>query len=68
MEVATGDSWFLEMDAETENLHDLATNGIHLYTMAPWAEEQMCWKLEYDDAGRPVCLTLISESIHGHEH
>ena len=67
-EVSTGDSWILERDAETENLHDLATNGIHLYTMAPWAEEQMCWELVYDDNGRPVGLTQIAESIHVHEN
>jgi len=67
-EVDTGETWALDMDAETEDLHDLASNGIHLYTMAPWAEKQMCWKLEYDGDGRPFGLTLISSDIHGSDH
>lgn len=68
VEVSNGDSWILEMDAETEDLHDLATNGIQLYTMAPWAEEQMCWEIVFDGTGKPVGLTQIAESIHEHEH
>lgn len=62
VEVATGESWILEMDA-TGDFHDLATDGNYLYTMAPWAEEQTCWKLEYNDEGRPTGITLVNENI-----
>ena len=62
VEVATGNSWFLEMDAEG-HFHDLATDGAYLYTTAPWDHVQTCWKLIYDDSGRPTGLTLISRDI-----
>ena len=61
-EVSTGDSWHLEMDAEAD-FHDLATDGVYLYTTAPWDHVQTCWKLIYDDSGRPTGLTLISRDI-----
>lgn len=62
VEVATGESWHLEMDTEGD-FHDLATDGIYLYTTAPWDHVQTCWKLIYDDSGRPVGMTLINEDI-----
>jgi len=60
VEVATGESWTLEMDAPGD-FHDLAANGDYLYTSAPWKDGQSCWKLEYDRDGRPTGITLISE-------
>lgn len=62
VEVATGDSWSLEMDAEGD-FHDLATDGVYLFTTAPWDHVQTCWKLVYDDSGRPTGMTLISKDI-----
>lgn len=62
VEVATGESWILGMDTPG-NFLDLATDGNYLYTMAPWAEGQTCWKLEYNEEGRPISISLISEDI-----
>ena len=62
VEVATGESWILEMDAPGD-FHDLATDGNYLYTMAPWAEEQTCWRLEYNDERRPIGITLVTKNI-----
>lgn len=62
VEVATGDSWILEADAEGD-FHDLATDGVYLFTTAPWDHVQTCWKLVYDDSGRPTGLTLIDSDI-----
>ena len=62
VEVATGESWILEMDTPGD-FHDLATDGNYLYTMAPWTEEQTCWKLEYNDDGQPIRITLMNEDI-----
>jgi len=62
VEVATGDYWVLEADAEG-HFHDLATDGVYLFTTAPWDHVQTCWKLVYDESGRPTGLTLISEDV-----
>jgi len=62
VEVATGESWILEMDAPGD-FHDLATDGNYLYTMAPWAEVQTCWRLEYNDEDRPIRIALVNENI-----
>lgn len=62
VEVATGESWLLKADTEAD-FHDLATDGVYLYTTAPWDHVQTCWKLVYDNSGKPTGLTLISEDI-----
>lgn len=62
VEVATGESWILEMDTPGD-FHDLATDGNYLYTMAPWAEGQTCWKLEYNDEGHPMRIILVDKNI-----
>lgn len=62
VEVATGDSWLLEADAEG-HFHDLATDGVYLYTTAPWDHVQTCWKIIFNDMGKPVGLTLIEQDI-----
>ena len=62
VEVATGDSWLLEADAEGD-FHDLATDGVYLYTTAPWNHVQTCWKIIYDETGKPVGQKLIEPDI-----
>ena len=62
VEVATGKSWILEMDAPGD-FHDLSTDGNYLYTTAPWTDGQTCWELQYNDEGRPVGITLVNENI-----
>ena len=62
VDVTTGDSWVLETDAEGD-FHDLATDGVYLFTTAPWDHVQTCWKLVYDESGRPTGLMLISEDV-----
>lgn len=62
VEVATGDFWVLEADAEGD-FHDLATDGVYLYTTAPWDHVQTCWKIIVDDTGKPMGLTLIEQDI-----
>lgn len=60
--VATGDSWLLEADAEGY-FHDLATDGVYLYSTAPWDHVQTCWKIIYDEMGKPMGLKLIEQDI-----
>lgn len=62
VEVATGNSWLLDADAEG-HFHDLATDGVYLYTTAPWDHVQTCWKIIFDDMGKPVGLKLIEPDI-----
>lgn len=62
-EVSTGETWALNMDMASENIHDLATDGVYVYTTAPWANEQTCWKLEYDGSGKPLGINLVSIDI-----
>lgn len=65
-EVATGETWELDMDA-VGDFHDLRTDGEYVYTSAPWTAAQSCWKLEYDQGGRPVSAALVEEDITGQD-
>ena len=66
LDADTGATWQLPMDAVTPQ-YEFTTDGIHLYTTAPWAEEQACWRIEYDQTGRPVALLLVSADIRNAE-
>ena len=61
-EIATGESWLLTADAELE-LYEFVTDGDLFFTCVPWGEEQVAWRLQYDDAGRPVSLTQLSPNV-----
>ena len=63
MDAETGQSWPLPMDASTPQ-YSLTADGTHVYTSAPWADEQACWRIVYDEAGRPSALTLITADLH----
>lgn len=62
MNADTGESWPLPVDANTPQ-YSLTTDGEYLYTSAPWADEQACWHILYDEAGRPASLSLVSDDI-----
>ena len=66
LDADTGATWHLTMDAVAPQ-YEFTTDGIHLYTTAPWAEEQACWRIEYDQTGRPVALLLVSAEIRNAE-
>lgn len=61
-EADTGASWPLPMDADTPQ-YALTADGEYLYTSAPWADEQACWRIVYDADGRPSALTLVDSDI-----
>jgi len=61
-DTVTGEVWPLMMEAETD-VYAMTGDGVYLYTSAPWAEEQVCWRVEYDPAGRPAALTMVSADI-----
>ena len=60
-EITTGEYW--QIADNTEYTHYSAvTDGKHVYTCAPWDEEQLCWELIYQN-GKPHHLELVSEDI-----
>jgi len=58
----TGDTWALEADADRE-IYEFTTDGDYLYSCVPWGDSQTCWKLGFDDAGKPVSMTLVSDDL-----
>ena len=62
MEVATGECWQVQKDSEI-TIYDMETDGVWMFTCVPWSEEQVCWRLVYDEGGRPVAVELISGDI-----
>ena len=62
-EVSNGETWALQMNIATENIHDLTTDGVYIYTTAPWANEQSCWQLACDDSGKPIGMKLVSTDV-----
>ncbi len=72
MEIAAGEYWQLELDMESSGeklpngrvaAYDMATDGELLFTCAPWAKEQTCWRIVYNEEGKPAVLELISADI-----
>ena len=62
-EVSNGETWALQMNISTENIHDLTTDGVYIYTTAPWANEQSCWQLACDGSGKPIGMKLVSTDV-----
>ncbi len=62
VEVATGETWALKMDAEGD-FHDLCADGGYIYTTAPWNAPHSCWEVVYDGTGRPIAATMVTEDI-----
>ncbi len=64
-ELSSGEEWELTLDREDleSDLYDFACDGEHLYSSAPWAEEQLCWEVVRDGDGKPRSLRLLSEDI-----
>ncbi len=54
----TGEVTPLPTDCSHEDFCDLATDGVHLYTCAPWSETQTCWRIVYKD-GAPASLEFV---------
>lgn len=62
MEIATGECWQVQKNHET-TIYDMETDGEWMFTCVPWSEEQVCWRLAYDESGRPTALELVSGDI-----
>lgn len=62
MEIATGECWRVQKNHEI-TIYDMETDGEWMFTCVPWSEEQVCWRLGYDESGRPTTLELVSEDI-----
>ena len=61
-DIETGESWTLEMDQDL-TLYSVTSDGEYVYSCAPWGEEQIQWKLEYDEIGRPAAMRLVDKNI-----
>ena len=44
-------------------LYSVTSDGEYVYSCAPWGEEQIQWKLEYDEIGRPAAMRLVDKNI-----
>lgn len=64
MEIATGECWRVQKNQEI-TIYDMETDGEWMFTCVPWSEEQVCWRLVYDESGRPAILELVSGDIGG---
>lgn len=62
MEIATGECWQVQKNQEI-TIYDMETDGEWMYTCVPWSEEQVCWRLVYDESSRPTALELVSGDI-----
>lgn len=62
LDIRTGESWVLETDADIA-AYSFTTDGEYMYTCVPWDDWQACWKMVYDESGRPVALELVDEDI-----
>lgn len=62
LEVATGESWQVEKD-DSIVIYDMVTDGEWMFTCVPWSGEHVCWRLIYDESGRPAALELVSRDI-----
>ena len=44
-------------------LYSVTSDGVYVYSCAPWGEAQIQWKLVYDEDGRPATIQLIDKNI-----
>ena len=52
------------MTANAElDLYEFVTDGDLFFTCVPWGDEQVAWRIRYDDAGRPTGLTQLSPNV-----
>ena len=63
VDITTGEIWTLDVDTYTDDLYDLRTDGQYLYSTAPWDDGHMCWKLVYNENGKPIGIKLIEKDI-----
>ncbi len=61
-DIETGESWTLEMDQDL-TLYSVTSDGVYVYSCAPWGEAQIQWKLVYDEDGKPAAIQLIDKNI-----
>lgn len=62
--LSDGETWKLEANVESAtDFYDLTADRAYLYSCAPWKHEQECWRLEYDEDGRPRGLKLVDGDI-----
>ena len=58
--IHSGEIFRLACDADRD-VYELETDGRYLYTTAPWADGQVCWRIEYDADGRPDRLVHVAD-------
>ena len=66
VDVRTGESWFLEIEAngkEYKEMHNVVCDGMYMYTCGPAGGEAALWKLVYDESGKPIGMSLIDDDI-----
>ncbi|MGN1002186.1 MAG: hypothetical protein ACI4PC_05395 [Oscillospiraceae bacterium] len=62
LNIRSGESWVLAADGDCQ-AYSFATDGTYFYACVPWDHWQACWRLVYDDTGRPVGLELVDGDI-----
>lgn len=66
VDARTGESWFLEIEAngkEYKEMHNVVCDGMYMYTCGPAGGEAALWKLVYDESGKPIGMSLIDDDI-----
>ena len=68
VEIATGESWELVADSNTDDVYDAVCDGEYLYTTAPWEEQQCAWRIIRDANGRPIKMELQNDALVSNAH
>lgn len=61
-DIETGEKWALEMDSYIKIAYS-TTDGTHFYSTNYESNGITLWKLVYDETGKPVGMTILSENI-----
>lgn len=61
-EVATGESWTLEVDSDV-SLYAVVSDGEYVYSCTPMDDYHAKWELIYNESGQPVKLQLLDADI-----
>ena len=62
----TGETWFLEIETNNmtyNHIYNIKTDGEYMYTCGPAGGQTTCWKLIYDETGKPVAMNLVDDDI-----
>ena len=61
-DIEAEESWKLEVK-EGLTRYSIRSDGEYVYSCTPWGEEQIRWKIVYDENGRPAAMQLVDDNI-----